>query len=228
MRDGRSPLRGASAQGHAFVQCCQLAAGALCTTDVASQADSMWDCLGAFPRSVVDEADLVVATCSVSLLAAAFIAAERRRERREVVLRRRRDHVNAILEMTRRQYSDPDFALGTVSRTLRLSQSYLSRAIAAETRYPFPVHLNGVRLLHALTMMHGQERQIKYVAITCGYLRTAELDRQMDRWFGLAPRQFRTFLTMAPRPGGVTVLDLNGASIKRTRDFGLGAGGRAG
>jgi AraC-like DNA-binding protein len=206
---------GVPSASHEFVQACQVAIGEVGISDNADQADAICDCLRRFPEASSGERDLVVPACAVFLLASSFLRGGGCRGSTEHSHRRRRAHVQAVLDILRRQFADSDLSLGGVARRLSLSQAYLSRAIAVETRHSFPIHLNLVRLLKAVVMLREESIRIKEIAGAVGYQSTGELDRQMRHWFRLTPRGFRLLLGQAPRHKGVHLLDWNASSQNR-------------
>jgi transcriptional regulator GlxA family with amidase domain len=190
--------KGISALALAYVQHCQVAVGEFGIADVARQFDALWNCLGIFPRHVEHEQDAVAVVCATFMMACAFLKSEARVACGCTASSRRRQHVLQVLAETRRQFRNPALCLGILARQHGLARSHLSRAIAAESRYRFRTHLNGVRLLNAVVHLGDPTVAIKQVAGLAGYLATGELDRQLTRLIGMTPKVFRSLLAHGP------------------------------
>jgi AraC-like DNA-binding protein len=185
-----------------FVQLCQVAVLSCAADDYVAQVVSIWNCLAMFPRPA-READQLAASMAVSRIARGFFAAERRFQCADPATGApvRRCHVNRLLQFVRERYSDPDLTLGLAASHLGLSVPFLSRALNAETGpvfgSPFRSHLNGIRVLAAIERLR-EPIPFHAIAKDVGYRNTGELDRQCARWFDLAPRDLRRFLTQDP------------------------------
>lgn len=185
----------------AFVQTCQVAVLTCADDDYVAQVTAIWNCLSTFPRSGSD-CELVAAVLAVWKVASGFFVphavAITRRARPHTL---QRAHVNAVLRLAMDRHHCPDMTLRQIASQLGLSVCYLSHAINAETEHSFAsafrAHLNGIRLLDAVKRLESAA-SVQSLALSVGYPRTGELDRQFDRWFGVSPGRFRSLLGRAP------------------------------
>lgn len=187
-----------------FVQECQVAILACSTEDYMSQVVALWNCLDSFPL-VRTPQDQRAAAIAVSRVADGFWSPSRRNDYnklRPARASRRRKHVNDVLQIAHKRYSEVHLTLALLARELHLSHEFLSRALSAETGHTlkglFRRHLNGIRLMAAIRLLKSEDLSCTDIARRVGYSRPGELDRQFDRWFKLTPSQFRRILREAP------------------------------
>lgn len=181
---------------HGFVQHCQAALGAFTVDDYVGQVTALWDALSLFPRPITTDVELLTLVVAISRLAAGFFQATR--AGRTSIPRPSRAHVNALLRLIRNEYYSRDLTLNSIASRLRLSRSYLSRALARETQHSFPTHLNCIRLLAAVDKLRRGEERVAAVASAVGYRSSGELDRQFQRRFAMTPRQFERLIVTVP------------------------------
>jgi AraC-like DNA-binding protein len=184
----------------AFIQESQVAVRVCADEDYVAQVSALWSCLASFPRQAAG-CDQVAATATVCRIAMGFLAFSDHAESprpSHASLKSQRQHVNALLRLTRENYSRADLTLSGLAKELHLSLAYLSRALAAETGHSFRAHLNGIRLLAAVARLHLGTSSLREIAEQVGYPNTGELDRQFNRRFRLAPGRFRALLRLLP------------------------------
>ena len=182
-----------------YVQRTQVALGVCAVEDYVAQVSAIWSCIRSFPR-FTNDIDASACATAMYRIAAGFFSAHRHPQRLHPSSHptMRRTHINNVLGFTRAELGCPQLKLETLASRMRLSLGYLSRALAAETAYPFRTHVNGMRLLAAVLRFHDPSLTIGCIAREVGYVSTGELDRQFDRCFGLSPRRFAALIRDIP------------------------------
>jgi AraC-like DNA-binding protein len=99
--------------------------------------------------------------------------------------------VRAMLAMIRESHSEPNLNLRKVARRVGLSSWYATRLIKRCTGHPFSFHLRDARLSKAELLLRTTFESVKEVTTAAGYSRTAELDRNFKREFGVLPTEYR-------------------------------------
>lgn len=108
--------------------------------------------------------------------------------------RLRDPRVSIGLQMIQSRSRDSTLNLATVAREVGLTRYHLCRLIKTETACGFRQHLDGVRLIDAISLLGRTTLSVKQIADRAGYRDTAQLDRHFSRWIHISPKQFRCLL----------------------------------
>ncbi len=179
-----------------FVRQCQIAAGAwIPPTDSVYISSAVWTALRASPD---------VRTPANARRVAAMLSEVARRTMEHPAWRIAgadsdeadavRIRVTAALNLIFREHRSPAVSLRTVSEELRLSKWYLCHLSKSISGHGFPTHLNGLRVLSAITCLTQGDDDIAAIARTCGYGHTSMLDRYFHTFIRMSPTRFRRLI----------------------------------
>jgi len=99
--------------------------------------------------------------------------------------------VAAVLEYVEDHHSRSSCRLEEVSRTLRVSRSYLSRLVLRETGLTFNRHLQNARMSTAARLLQSSSLSVKEISASTGYEHVPSFDRQFRKHFKMTPGEFR-------------------------------------
>jgi AraC-like DNA-binding protein len=172
-------------------------------TDYLTAVIALVDCLQTVPdgRSHSDRAFIVTSLREMSTLPLRQ-RSRLSREDLERVQRRmqRRDRVATATMLLVSSSRESDVSLDKVAATLHVTESYLSRAIAADTGLTYARLLHAARLTDAVVALGTTDLPIKHIAYDVGYKRANEMDRAFSAWFHIPPRDFRAIARSAAAP----------------------------
>ncbi len=180
----------------AFVQSCQVAAGAWICDDPVRAFPAIWKCLSCVPLSRTNS-DRAAISIAVTQLAVGTIAHARRlgAEASHSAFRNvPRERACELMSLVEKDVDRPDFTLKGCAHQMGLSYHYLSHAFAfaCASSCHFRAHVNGIRMLRAAALLAVTSKSIKEIAIDVGYSRPNELNRQFQRRLRMTPSTFRS------------------------------------
>lgn len=114
-------------------------------------------------------------------------------------------HANELLKTLLYSALDHEMSLRKLAANVNMSYCHVSRLLTQETGVGFHVHLHGLRVLEAVSMLATTELSIKEVAFGAGYSRVQEFYRHFQPYVGLTPQRFvRMLRAMPPHLGCAT------------------------
>ena len=98
-----------------------------------------------------------------------------------------------IIAQIARNFTDPDFSVGTIAQRLNLSPRYV-QDLLQDTGLSFTERLLEHRLQHAMQMLtseQGDRLKISEIALTSGFSEVSYFNQRFRRRFGETPTQSR-------------------------------------
>ena len=112
---------------------------------------------------------------------------EQSQKRKNLQLNTRRQ----ILELVDAHYTEPDFALTTLSRMAGYSSTYVNRCLREEVGMSFIQLVSEKRMNRAKEMLRGTDVMVKDITQQVGYLDAASFVRKFKEMEGLTPSEYR-------------------------------------
>lgn len=179
----------------AFMARCRAAAGVFSSqSDYITSVRALLDCLQTVPagRSHADRTIIAASLLEVSSLPLRQRSSLSTRDVDRVPQRmRRRDRVTRAIMLLVSWSRDPDLTLDKIAAALLVTESYLSRAIAADAGLKYAQLLHAARLTDAVVALGTTDLPIKHIAFDVGYRRANEMDRSFAAWCHMTPREIR-------------------------------------
>ena len=98
---------------------------------------------------------------------------------------------SAVLHMIEENFNDPSFSLKSVSESLHISHSSISRNFYEVTGKHFSSYLCSYRMQQAATLAAETELSNVEIASMCGYCDATSFQRQFRQVIGVTPGEFR-------------------------------------
>lgn len=99
-------------------------------------------------------------------------------------------HVQAALEIIRRQYGMSTLSLNTISKMVHVSDSYLSRSFKQELGLGLSEYINRFRIERAQSLLLLAQVSVKAVSARCGFEDYNYFFRIFKKYVGLTPKEF--------------------------------------
>jgi len=95
--------------------------------------------------------------------------------------------VSNIISIIEKNYHDPELSLASLSETLGVSESYISRVFKKKTNVSYTRYMTRVRIEKAKTLL-SDGKEVEEIALICGYLNLSAFSRSFKKYTGITVR----------------------------------------
>jgi AraC-like DNA-binding protein len=181
---------GASADWLDFVGRAQVAVGTCTHGDRLACFDAVWGCLVSVPDTQ-DESQRAATVEAILRIAHGMFACKHPLWSLPSEMLTSQKVALLALEEIACGFQQRTMSSAMLAKHLGICPSHLSRVWGRATKYAYSIHVNGLRTLKAALLLCSTLAPVGEIAHIVGYARTAQLDRQFQRWMHMAPSEFR-------------------------------------